>query len=378
MECRKEWLNDLLRIASPVIDSLEKQQLKALMPLDFHPDRACYAPLEAFGRTLLGLSPWLEVETDRLSDDEQRLQREWRKKVVCCLEQATDPSSADYMNFDRGSQPLVDTAFLAHGLLRCRHSVTNTLPERIRRFLADAFRSSRVIVPGSSNWLFFSAMVEAGLYLLGEEYDMTRVLYALRTFRKWYVGDGTYGDGEYFHWDYYNSFVIQPMYVDLVSLFAPVSHEIQNMKEQVLARAVRYAAIQERMIAPDGSYPIVGRSICYRFGAFQLLAQMALEHRLEKPLTPAGVRSGLTAVIRKVMSSADMFDKKGWLLPGVYGNQPELAETYICIGSLYLCTAVFLPLGLPPEDSFWKDPDAAWTNLTVWSGQHTVIDHAAD
>ena len=30
------------------------------------------------------------------------------------------------------------------------------------------------------------------------------------------------------------------------------------------------------------------------------------------------------------------------------------------------------------EDPFWKDPDAVWTNLAVWSGQHTVIDHAAD
>ena len=222
------------------------------------------------------------------------------------------------------------------------------MPEKTRRQLAAALRSSRIISPGSTNWLFFSAMVEAGLFMLGEEYDMLRVLYALRSFRRWYKGDGMYGDGPFFHFDYYNSFVIHPMYVDLVKLLADEHHEIRAMRTEVNARAARYASILERMIGPEGSYPVVGRSICYRFGVFQMLSQAALEHMLEPHLTPAGVRCGLTAVIRRVMSAPDMFDAAGWLLPGVYGHQPELAEEYINLGSLYLCSAVFLPLGLSP------------------------------
>jgi hypothetical protein len=154
--------------------------------------------------------------------------------------------------------------------------------------------------------------------------------------------------------------------------------EIRAMQETVNARAARYASILERLIGPDGSYPVVGRSICYRFGAFQMLAQAALQHRLEPHLTPAGVRCGLTAVIRRVMSAEEMFDGDGWLRPGVFGWQPELAEGYINIGSLYLCSAVFLPLGLGPEDPFWKDPDAEWTGRTVWQGGHIAIDHAED
>ena len=71
-----------------------------------------------------------------------------------------------------------------------------------------------------------------------------------------------------------------------------------------------------------------------------------------------------------------MFDAEGWLLPGVYGEQPELAETYICVGSLYLCSAVFLPLGLPVEDPFWQSPATDWTSLRAWNGVDVGADHA--
>ena len=376
MTTRREWVADLLKITGPVLDHLAEGKLKECMPLDFHGDRADFAPLEAFGRSMLGLAPWLEAEG--LDEEERELQGAWREKALRCIDRATDPDSPDYMLFDRGGQPLVDAAFLAHAILRAPKALAEALEPRVRRQLADALRASRKIVPANTNWLFFTAMVEAGLDAIGEEYDPMRLMTAIRCFREWYIGDGVYGDGPMFHFDYYNSFVIQPMYVDLVNRFAGRYPEIREIQETVNARAARYASILERMIGPEGSYPVVGRSICYRFGAFQMLAQAALQHRLEAHLTPAGVRCGLTAVIRRVMSAEDMFDEGGWLRPGVYGHQPELAEGYINIGSLYLCSAVFLPLGLAPADPFWADPEDEWTGKRVWRGGHIVIDHAED
>ena len=375
---RQEWLNALLKIVSPVLDALEKGGLRERLPLDFHPERADFAPLEAFGRSMLGLAPWLEADESKLGEEERSLQRQAREKALLCISRATDPSSPDYMLFDRGGQPLVDTAFLAHSFLRAPKALSGALDSRVKRQVADAFRASRKIPPADCNWLFFSAMVEAGLYALGEEYDIMRVLTALRAFRRWYVGDGAYGDGDAFHWDYYNSFVIQPMYVDIVNLMRHEHPEIAAQRDTVNRRAGRYASVLERMIGPEGSYPVVGRSVCYRFGAFQMLAQAALEHMLEPHLTPASVRCALTAVIERVMKAPDMFDAQGFLRPGVYGYQPELAEPYINIGSLYLCSAVFLPLGLTPDDPFWADPDEDWTGKKVWRGGHITIDHAED
>ena len=83
-------------------------------------------------------------------------------------------------------------------------------------------------------------------------------------------------------------------------------------------------------------------------------------------------------MIRRVMDTAPMFDEQGWLLPGVIGQQPELAEGYISVGSLYLCSAVFLPLGLPEQDPFWSGEAEDWTGKKIWSGAHGRIDHAAD
>ena len=375
---RRDWLSRLLQIEGNVMDRLAAGELKKTMPLAFHGDRAEYAPLEAFGRSMLGLAPWLEVDAAALDGEERTLQAAWREKAIRCIAMAVDPASPDFMNFTTGGQPLVDAAFLAHAILRAPKSLAGALPETTRRQLAEAFRSSRGIAAANCNWILFSAMVEAGLHVLGEPWDVMRVLYALRTFQAWYLGDGVYGDGPRFHWDYYNSFVIQPMYVDIVNLLAGENGEIAAMQPAVNAHAARYAGILERMIGPEGSYPVAGRSICYRFGAFQMLAQAALEHMLPPHLTPAGVRCGLTSVIHRVMSAPDMFDGDGWLLPGVYGHQPELAEGYINIGSLYLCTAVFLPLGLSPADPFWADPDDDWTGRRVWDGGHIVIDHAED
>ena len=77
------------------------------------------------------------------------------------------------------------------------------------------------------------------------------------------------------------------------------SFDPSNNYELVLKRAQRYAAVQERMISPEGTYPIFGRSITYRFGAFQHLSKIAYMRKLPKYVTPAQVRYALYTVIKK-------------------------------------------------------------------------------
>lgn len=63
---------------------------------------------------------------------------------------------------------------------------------------------------------------------------------------------------------------------------------------------------------------------------------------------------------------------------GVYGYQPELAESYINTGSLYLCASVFLPLGLLPSDPFWSGEEMKWTTLKITAGEDVMRDHALE
>ncbi|NGZ73910.1 DUF2264 domain-containing protein [Saccharibacillus alkalitolerans] len=375
LDHRRYWLDTMLRIGEPVLNALGERKLKERLPTEFHPDRARYACLEAFGRLVCGMAPWLESEG--LQGEEEKRRARYAQLVLDGIDAATDPASPDYMNFAEEGQPLVDAAFLAHALVRAPRAIAGSLSEEVKERLKTELRRTRRTVPPKCNWLLFSAMAEAALHLLGDEdYDRMRIDLALHFHMEWYKGDGMYGDGRDFHWDYYNSFVIQPMLVDLISVYRQASLAYEEMAKVIMARAERYASVLEHMIAPDGTYPFIGRSIVYRFGAFQHLAQASLQHFLEDKISPAQVRCALTSVIRRIMEAPGTLDEEGWLTPGVYGRQPNLAERYISVGSLYLCSTVFLPLGLSPDDPFWIDPDAAWTSVKITAGENMNMDFA--
>jgi hypothetical protein len=377
---RNYWVNTLIKISRPVLEALVGKRLKQTMPVggvpDAREDRLPFAHLEALGRTMAGLAPWLE--SINLEPAEEKLRNEMSVLARKALESASDPASPDYVNFGYERQPIVDAAFLAHALLRAPNQLWDRLERRVQNNLIRGLKATRGRKPFFCNWLLFAAMVETFLRHSGADWDRMRVDYALRQHEQWYVGDGIYGDGPEFHWDYYNSFVIQPMLVDILDQVADEEPEWRELHPRVLRRAFRYAEIQERLISPDGTFPPLGRSLVYRCGVFQHLAQMALEHRLPSNLPPAQVRSALTAVIRKTMDAPGTFDDCGWLKIGCRGGQETLAEPYISTGSLYLCTTVFLPLGLGPEDPFWTGEPLDWTAKKFWSGGNLFPDHALE
>jgi hypothetical protein len=375
---RGYWVESLTRIARPVVESLAKAELKRRLPVQAgRENRQAYAPLEALGRMLAGIAPWLELGEDPTSEGRSR--GEWISLVRRGLAAAVDPASPDFMNFREGSQPLVDAAFLAQGLLRAPRALKDALPKDVRANLLRALRETRRIRPYYSNWLLFSAMIEALLLDLGEDWDPMRVDLALRTLVGWHVGDGHYKDGPEYHHDYYGSFVIQPFLLTILGVLQARKVEgYEAMHALVASTSARYADLLERSISPEGTFPVVGRSLTYRFGAFQLLAQVALERRLPAGLAPAQVRGALTAVIRRSLEAPGTFDAAGWLQPGLAGHQPGLMERYISRGSLYLCCVAFLPLGLPPSDAFWSAPAADWTSRRAWRGADLPADHALE
>lgn len=371
---RAYWVDILVRIAYPVLHTLSERRLRIKMPVEaWTEDRLLYTHLEALSRTLAGIAPWLEAGPR--TGEEGEIRTRMAELARRAIDAATDPASPDYMNFDKGGQPLVDAAFLANAILRSPHELYEKLEPKVQENLAAALIATRVIRPVFSNWLLFSAMIEAALYKMGRDWDRMRVDYALRQHEQWYVGDGAYGDGPHFHWDYYNSFVIQPMMIDVLDTLSDQFSDWQALQDKVLTRGQRYAAVLERMISPEGTYPPLGRSLAYRFGAFQHLSLMALKQQLPAELEPAQVRCALTAIIKRQIEMPGTFDEKGWLTIGFAGSQKELGEGYISTGSLYLCSTVFLPLGLSPDHAFWQG-EADWTARKVWRGESVPIDKA--
>lgn len=375
---RSVWLSSLHRISYPLLSNMAKGELKKNMPVESMAadlqKRREVTHLEALGRLITGISPWLELGPDETI--EGKLRARYIDLSLKSIANGVDPESPDYLNFNNGRQPLVDAAFLAHGLLRARTQLWDKLDKTTRQRIIKEFKSSRVIKPSETNWLFFSAMVEAALKEFDGDWEYERVKYACDRFAEWYKGDGWYGDGPEFHLDYYNSFVIHPMMVEVLAVMKKHNMEGAIPYDLELERYARYAEQQERFISPEGTYPIVGRSLAYRFGAFQALSDVAYRKLLPERVKPAQVRGALTAIINRQTSAPGTFNPEGWLRVGIAGHQPHIGETYISTGSLYLCAAVYIALGLPEADEFWSSPAADWTCKKGWAGVDIDVDKA--
>jgi hypothetical protein len=379
---RQEWVELARRIATPVLSALAAGRLKETMPVEVgqggagttREERARFAHLEALGRLLAGLAPWLELPAD--GSNEGKIRVELAALALRAIDGGTDPASPDFLNFAVGAQPLVDAAFLSHALLRSPHHLWELLPARTKANVVAALKQTRGVKPPHCNWVLCAAIVEAMLHMAGEAWAEERVENAIFLHEEWFQGDGVYGDGPDFHWDYYNSFVIQPMLLDVLEAFGPLRPAWARLLPMAVWRARRYAAIQERIISPEGTIPPIGRSLAYRIGALQLLGQMALRHELPDGVSPAQVRCAMTAVIRRMMHAPGTFDQAGWLTIGFAGHQPAIGEEYISTGSTYLCAVGLLPLGLPESDPFWQSPAQEWTSRRLWSGGEAPIDQA--
>lgn len=377
---RAFWVETLYKIVYPVVHNLAEGTLRQNMPLEIAPnyglkvEKVTY--MEAIGRTVAGIAPWLALPDDTTEEGKKR--KKLRLDLLRGLPRCVDPASPEYLNFRTEQQPLVDAAFLAHGFLRAPQALWEPLDELTKKRFIEEFTSLRNRKAYYSNWLLFSAIVEVFLLQIGAPYDPARIDIALRKMQEWYVGDGWYSDGPKFSMDYYNSFVIQPMLVDVLQVTTAQKINDKKDYDQALVRMVRHAEFLERSISPEGTFPVFGRSITYRTGVFQALAQIALMDQLPAHLAPAQVRCALTQVLHQFFDHSRNFDKNGWLVLGFNGSQPAIADTYTSTGSLYLATLGFLPLGLPATHRFWSDPAADWTSKKAWAGAPTKKDYKVD
>ena len=377
---RQFWLQQMDKMVKPVIYNLAKDSLRIAMPqvtsvhIDNKEHRIKVQYVEVLGRVLSGIAPWLQSEGGDAK--EVALRKQYREWVIQGLKNSLDSNAKDFMNYDIGGQQLVDASYVALAFIRAPW-LWEHLDKKNQELMMKSIVTTRRFKPVFSNWLLFSAMNEAFLARFGYSWDPMRVDYALQQMEQWYVGDGMYKDGSTYAFDYYNSYVIHPYLATISNVIGSKVKDYNTMFEKIKKRNERYAIIQERLINADGTYPATGRSIVYRGGAFHHLADMAFRKVLPKQLSPEQVRCALTAVIRKTLESPTTY-KNGWLTIGLYGAQPDLGDFYNNQGSPYICTNIFLPLGLPSSDPFWSNPAAKWSSQKIWSGEDFANDHSAD
>ena len=290
-----------------------------------------------------------------------------------------DPDSPDYLCWGKAGQNLVDAAYIAESFLRAWDTLWTPLDDVTKQRYIKEFQGMRKIDPPYTNWFLFSSTIESMLAKAGAQYDEFRVNTACRKVEEWYVGDGWYADGPVFAFDYYSSYVFHAMYLEtlqaMVDAKANTRLDYQKYYDRALKRAQKYAIILERFISPDGTFPVIGRSIPYRMAAMQPLALMAWYQKLPSELSNGQVRAALTKSLHRMFDYQENFNDAGYLTIGFCGSQPETADWYTNNGSLYLTSLCLMPLGLSANHPFWTDAPQPWTQVKAWGGQPFPKDH---
>lgn len=381
---REIWCDIMYRMAEPVLSHMSEGQLKQNMLVEVSPTwdgrNKDVTYMECFGRLMAGLAPWLSLPDDDSAESVQRKQlREWALKSYA---QAVDPDAADYLLWRTENQTLVDAAYIAESFIRGYDALWTPLDSITKQRYITEFTQLRRVDPSYSNWLLFGATVESFLRKAGAASDNYRISSALRKIEEWYVGDGWYSDGPDFAFDYYNSFVMQPMYVESLEIVTNAGKltRIWNMPkcdyQKAIGRMQRFGVILERLVSPEGTLPVFGRSITYRTGALQPLALLAWREWLPKELPNGQARAAMTAVIGRMFADNRNFNEKGFLTLGFNGSQPAISDYYTNNGSLYMASLAFLPLGLPANHPFWTDAPLSWTSKKAWEGEDFPKDHS--
>ena len=375
---RQVWADLCYKISQPVLENMSKGNFQKDFPLELSPTwdgrDTKVAYLETFARLMAGISPWLALPDDGTPEGKQRKQlHEW---AIQAYKNAVDPNSPDKITWlTNTSQPLCDASYLVESFMRAPEATWGQLDEVTKKRYIEGLKSLRTIRPAYNNWLLFRAMVEVFFMSIGEDVDEYALSVGLQKMSEWYLSDGWYSDGPEYAMDYYNSYVMHPMMVEVVEKCKKHKFSTPISLDLAVKRMNRFNTILERFISPEGAYPAVGRSVIYRMGAFQTLAMSAWKYGLPKDLTNGSVRSALTCVMKRMFAVDGNFDDKGYLRLGFAGHQPNLANYYSNNGSLYMTSLVFMPLGLPADHPFWTAPAEPWTSQKAWSGQEFPEDY---
>lgn len=378
---RAYWTGLAYDIAAPVLGKMAAGELQRDMQVEVSPTwdgrdiKVAY--MEAFGRLMAGIAPWLALPDDDTAEGVRRRQlRQWALQAYA---NAVDPDSPDMLLWEGEGQLMVDAAYIAESFLRAPEALWEPLDSITRSRYIKAFKGVRAIDPPYTNWLLFSSTIESFLSSVGEDGDDYRVNSAIRKMEEWYTGDGWYADGPSFAFDYYSSYVFHPMYLEtLQNMIRSGRHtriDYPRYYERALQRARRYSIVLERMISPEGTFPVFGRSIPYRMAAMQPLAMMAWYEQLPAGLANGQVRGALTSAMHRMFDGKENFNEGGYLTIGFAGRQPDIADWYTNNGSLYMTSLVFLPLGLPATHPFWTDAALPCTQAKAWNSQPFPKDH---
>lgn len=364
MSSYENWRNILYKISYPVLNGFANKNIHLKAQKQFSVEKkkkVCndIVSVEMFCRTIMGINPLLSNTSD-ISEERLELLNLTEISFKNCFQN-------NYIDWDIGDQLLVEMANLCFTFINFPY-IWNKFDYLIKKAVLHIVKKSNCFDPHQNNWILFKCIVEIFLFRNGILKSLENTKRRLKDFEnKYYVGDGFYSDGDFFHADFYNSYVILPF---LIVIYKEIGDN--RMYNLIVQRIKRQSEYLERLINHDGTYPTFGRSAVYRTGIFHALAYCSQLNILPESISYGQVRCGLEKVIKKTFNNEDNFSENRFLHLGFSGHQPEIADAYSNNGSVYYCLVIFIVLGLNEDNVFWKDSEKSWTQKKLWITSESV------
>lgn len=310
--------------------------------------------LEGFARMSVAWGAWLGQTSNPAVVVARDREVDILGLVVRGLLDGTDANSPWFWGPIRDrDQRIVEAAELATGLWLGRDRIVPALgPSGLTRVLDWLERvDGRALYP--DNWVLFPALTASVRRGLGRAVPDAAIDTGIDEMLAWYVGDGWYRDGDGNAFDQYTGWAIHWHLLLWSRIDGDRRPRIRALVER---RARTYLRSIVPLFAADGSRPLQGRSLGYRFAA---AAPFALGALLGLDAVPPGLaRRIASGTIARHLADGAIDPTTGWFVRGVGGERPDVCERYMSAGASAWSAHALVALGLPGNAPFWTADEA--------------------
>ncbi len=344
---RDHWLEMFADLIVPIVDNASVGRARQVIPGPRSHHGRLADELEGFTRSFIMAGPWLSTSDSGIVESV-----DGRRDVAAFYREAilngTDPNHPEYWgDIVDYAQHLVEMASLSWALYLSRRWTWDTYTAVERKRVADYLLQCTRVAYHRNNWLLFNVVTNAVLKRLDMPYNQRQIDENIEACEHMYLGSGWYRDGELNRIDYYNAWAFHYYYLIWTILDGDSKPEVATRHR---GRVAELARQMPYFVSGDGSAPIFGRSMIYRFA---YLAPLALGAYLDALDTPAGaVRSVCNATMR-FFADRPILTDDGFLGMGYIAPNESILEHYSCGGSPYWAAKAFNVLLMPESHPFW-------------------------
>lgn len=201
-----------------------------------------------------------------------------------------------------------------------------------------------------TNWLWFRVTVETLLASVGGPFDPADVRADLDLFESLYREHGWYSDGPERSFDYYCGWAMQFYPTLWAAAAGSAEFGAASLEPVWRERLSEFLDDYIALIGADGLPVLQGRSLIYRFAAAAPLWVGAATGATS--LSPGVLRRGASGILKAFIARGSV-DAHGLLTLGLFGEWPDMAQSYSGSGSPYWAAKGMYGLALPASHPVW-------------------------